>query len=103
MMQLTAAMKERRTMLQICSNSRTETDLFKSLSKTLQLWLQQIKTQNNSNSNLPQSRNSSNEQNRDKSRNQTHWHETRTTSARQQRARSARQAPASAVSSAGRS
>jgi hypothetical protein len=79
-----AAIEGQWTILQIRSNSRTETDLFKSLSEGFQLWLQQIKTHtnSNSNSNLPQSRNSSsNEQNQDKDRNQSHRHETRTTSA----------------------
>ena len=87
MMQLTAAMEGRWTILQIGSNSnsRTETDLFKSLSETFRLWLQQIKTIHDiskSKSDLSQSRNSSNEQNQDKnSRNQSHRHKTRTTSA----------------------
>jgi hypothetical protein len=66
MTQLTAAMEGRWATLRISSsNSRIKTVLFKSLSKALQLWLQQIKTHNNnsnSNSNIPQSRNSSNEQ-----------------------------------------
>jgi hypothetical protein len=87
MTQLTAAMEGRWTTLQIGSNSHNETDLFRSLSKALQLWLQQIMTTHNkgsnSNSNLSQSRNSSNEQNQDKdrNRNQSHRHETKTTSA----------------------
>jgi len=71
-MQLMAAMEGRWTMLQISSNNRTETILFKSLSETLQLWFQRIKTHKNNNSNLPQSRNSSNEQNQHKHRNQSH-------------------------------
>jgi len=85
MVQLMAAMEGRWTTLQIGNNSLTETDLLKSLSEALQLWLQQMKTHNSSSSssNLPQSRNSSNEQEQiqDRDKNQSHLHETRRTSA----------------------